>query len=102
MIRIAIENIFFFMLPTLLYIAWVAFADDEWAGLSTVIRRAPLAWLFAAGAALMVATLVIFSSRSRNNPHDVYVPASIEDGKLEPGHSVPQPDAPPAGAPQKP
>jgi hypothetical protein len=100
MIRIVIENIFFFMLPTFIYIVWIAFAEDEWVGLPTIVRKAPLLRLFVAGAALMLATLVIFSSRSHNNPHDVYVPPSVEGGKLEPGHSVPpvepQSSAPPA------
>jgi hypothetical protein len=96
MIRIVIENIFLFMLPTVLYLAWVAFSENEWAGLPTVIREAPLLRLFVAGAALMIATLVTFSSRSHNNPHDVYVPPSIEDGKIEPGHTLRTPKPEPA------
>lgn len=96
MIRIVIENIFLFMLPTVLYLAWVAFTENEWAGLPTVIREAPLLRLFVAGAALMLATLVTFSSRSHNNPHDVYVPPSIEDGKIEPGHTLRTPKPEPA------
>ncbi len=93
MTRIILENVFFFMLPTFFYIAWIAFTEDEWAGLPTVVREAPLVRLFVAGAALMLATLVAFSSRSDNNPHDVYVPPMMEDGKLEQGHSVRVPDA---------
>ena len=96
MIRIVIENIFLFMLPTVLYLAWVAFTENEWAGLPTVIREAPLLRLFVAGAALIFATLVTFSSRSHNNPHDVYVPPSIEDGKIEPGHTIRTPNPEPA------
>lgn len=98
MIRIVVENIFFFMLPTFFYIAWIAFKEDEWSGLSEVIRRAPLLRLFAAGAALMLLTLVVLSSRSYNDPRDVYVPPAMEDGKIDPGHSIrvpnPQPDKP--------
>ncbi|MBA2126909.1 hypothetical protein DLM45_11860 [Hyphomicrobium methylovorum] len=93
MSRIVIENIFFFMLPTVAYIAWVAFKDDEWAGIGAVLRRAPLLRLFVAGAALMLATLVTFSSRSHNNPQDVYVPPSVQDGKLTPGHTIHEPPA---------
>ena len=88
MTRIVIENIFFFMLPTFLYIVWVAFRDDEWAGLPTIVSRAPLLRLFFAGAVLMLGTLIVFSSRSDNSPRDVYVPPSVEDGKVEPGHSI--------------
>jgi hypothetical protein len=91
MIRIVVENIFFFMLPTFFYIAWVAFKEDEWSGLSDVIRKAPLLRLFAAGAALMLATLVVLSSRSYNDPSDVYVPPSMEDGKIDPARSIREP-----------
>jgi uncharacterized protein DUF6111 len=94
MIRVVIENIFFFMLPTLVYIMWVAFREDEWAGLPTVLSRLPLLRLFLAGAALMIGTLIVFSSRSHNNPQDVYVPPSVEGGKVEPGRSIHEP-APP-------
>lgn len=101
MIRIVIENIFFFLLPTLLYIMWVAFKEDEWAGLPSIVARAPLFRLFFAGAALMLGTLVAFSSRSHNDPRDVYVPASMEDGKLAPAHSVhiPEPAEPQTAKP---
>ncbi|HET6390154.1 DUF6111 family protein [Hyphomicrobium sp.] len=94
MTRIVIENIFFFMLPTLVYVMWIAFKEDEWAGLPTIVNRAPLFRLFFAGAALMLVTLVAFSSHSNNDPHDVYVPASLEDGKLEPPRSIHVPEKP--------
>ncbi|AGK58926.1 hypothetical protein HYPDE_36273 [Hyphomicrobium denitrificans 1NES1] len=98
MIRIVIENVFFFLLPTLFYIAWVAFRDDEWSGLAGIIREAPLLRLFIAGAALMLTTLIAFSSRTYNAPHDVYVPQSMQDGKLEPGRTIratePEPEKP--------
>jgi hypothetical protein len=92
MIRIVIENIFFFLLPTLIYIVWIAFTEDEWAGLPTVLRKAPLLRLFVAGAALMFTTLILFSSRSGNRPQDIYVPPSLEGGKLEPGRSLKAPE----------
>jgi hypothetical protein len=88
MIRIVFENIFFFLLPTLFYIAWIAFRDDEWSGLPAIVRRAPLLRLFIAGAALMLLTLIAFSSRSHNSPNDVYVPQSMHDGNLEPGRAI--------------
>lgn len=92
MIRIVIENIFFFLLPTFLYIIWIAFSEDDWAGLTTVLSRAPLVRLFIAGAALMLGTLVAFSSGTYNSPNDIYVPASVVNGKLEPGHSIHEPE----------
>jgi hypothetical protein len=88
MIRILVESIFLFLLPTFLYLAWVAFSEDEWPGWPVLAREAPLLPLFAAGAALMLATLIFFSSGSYNSPEDVYVPPSYENGKIDPGHSV--------------
>lgn len=92
MTRIVIENVFFFMLPTLVYVMWIAFKEDDWVGLPTIVSRAPLFRLFFAGAALMLVTLVAFSSHSDNSPHDVYVPASLEDGKLAPSRSIHTPE----------
>ena len=89
MIRIVIENIFFFLLPSLLYIAWIAFQRDDWPGLGDVVRTAPLVYLFMAGAALMLTVLVLFSSRSHNQPTDVYAPPVFKDGHVQPGHTVP-------------
>jgi Family of unknown function (DUF6111) len=88
MIRIVIENIFFFLIPTFGYIAWVAFSRNDWPGLGEVIKRAPLLNLFIAGAILMFTTLILFSSRSHNTPDEAYVPPVFRDGKLQPGRAV--------------
>jgi hypothetical protein len=88
MIRIVVENIFFFLLPTLFYIAWVAFRDNEWSGLGKIFRDAPLFKLFIAGAALMLTTLIAYSSRSHNSPQDDYVPQSMQDPKLDPRRTI--------------
>ncbi|MEQ1671271.1 MAG: DUF6111 family protein [Hyphomicrobium sp.] len=89
MIRIVIENIFVFLVPTLVYVAWIAFMRNDWPGLYTVLRAAPLLNLFVLGAALMFGSMVAVSSRTRNAPGDTYVPPAIQDGKLQPGHAVP-------------
>jgi hypothetical protein len=94
MIRIVIEIIFWFLLPTFLYIIWIAFSENDWAGLTTVLSRAPLVRLFFAGAGLVLGTLVAFSSRTYHNPTDVYVPASVVDGKLQPAQSIHEPQPP--------
>ena len=64
-------------------------------GLADGRSRSSLLRLFVAGAALMLGTLVTFSSRSHNGPQDVYIPPSVEDGKIEPGHTlrVPNPES---------
>jgi hypothetical protein len=91
MIRIVIENIFFFLLPTLLYVAWIAFRRNDWPGVFTILREAPLGKLFIAGAILMLTTLVLLSSRSTNMPRDVYEPPVMRDGVLQPGRRIPAP-----------
>jgi hypothetical protein len=40
----------------------------------------------------MFTTLILFSSRSGNRPQDIYVPPSLEGGKLEPGRSLKAPE----------
>ncbi|MFT3730032.1 MAG: DUF6111 family protein [Hyphomicrobium sp.] len=96
MIRIVIENVFFFLLPTFLYVVWVAFSKEQWPGLMTTLSEAPLIRLFFAGAALMLGTLIFFSTGVSNNPNDDYVPASVVNGKLEPARSVHEPETKPS------
>lgn len=86
MIRVVLENIIFFLLPTISYLVWVAFKRDDWPGLWKVLMTAPLLKLFVAGAALMIGMLFIFSSSSGHKPGESYTPPSYQDGKLEPGH----------------
>lgn len=97
MIRIIIENILLFLLPTLLYLAYTLLvremagptqdasgdASRTHAGL---LDDAPLVYLLAAGMALVVATLVAFGSTSGGKPNEPYTPAEIEDGHVKPGH----------------
>ena len=89
MIRIVIENVFFFLVPTLVYIAWIAFTRNDWPGIGAVIKAAPLLKLFALGAGMMLVALVAISSRSGNTPDEAYAPPVYKDGKLQPGHPIP-------------
>ena len=52
MIRIVAENIVLFLLPTIVYIAYVYLTREEKPGASSMLDDAPLIWLFVAGAAL--------------------------------------------------
>lgn len=85
MIRIVAENILLFLLPTLIYVAYIYLTREERPGAARVLDDAPLIWLFAAGAALVIATLVIFGSVSGGKPGQVYVPPVLKDGRIEPG-----------------
>jgi hypothetical protein len=94
MIRIVIENILLFLLPTILYVTYMLLTRDQGAsqtpsglpGATRVLDDAPLLWLFVAGAALVIATLVAFGSTSGGKPGQHYEPPVLKDGKIEPGH----------------
>lgn len=95
MMRIVIECLFVFLVPSLLYLVWVAYEARDWPGLGSVVSRAPLLKLFVAGATLMLVTLLFLSSRTRNSPNEAYVPPSFKNGHLEPGHTAPLPQLSP-------
>lgn len=86
MIRIVIENIIVFLIPTLIYVAWIAFRRNQWPGLFRVLSDAPLVWLFVSGATLMLSALLLFSSSSGGRPGEAYVPPSLQNGEIVPGH----------------
>lgn len=94
MIRIIIENMLLFLLPTFAYLGWVMITRPE------TIRRdekgrvrpvemlndAPLLWLASAGALLVVVTLIAFGTTSGGKPGQHYYPPVLKDGRIEPGH----------------
>jgi len=83
MIRIVIENILLFLLPTLLYLIFVAATRDN--NHKELLEGAPLAWLMVAGTVLVVTVLATYGSNTNGKPSEIYVPPSMKDGKIEPG-----------------
>ncbi len=96
MIRTVIENILLFLLPTLLYLAWVLFqrsraeardADSpDQQAMTHLLDDAPLLWLFVTGALLVIVTLTAFGSSSGGRPGQHYQPSILKDGKIQPSH----------------
>jgi hypothetical protein len=97
MIRTVIENLLLFLLPTFLYAAWVLFqrsreesreddADAPQSGIAHVLDDAPLLWLFASGALLVIVTLAAFGTSSGGKPGQHYQPSILKDGKIQPSH----------------
>lgn len=86
MIRIVAENILLFLLPTIIYVAYIYLTRDEKPGALRVLDDAPLIWLFVAGAAVVIITLVSFGSVTGGKPGQTYTPPSFKDGKIQPGH----------------
>jgi uncharacterized protein DUF6111 len=86
MTRVVLENVLLFLLPTVLYVGYVYFTREPGRGTTRVLDEAPLIWLFVAGALLVIVTLVAFGSTSGGKPGQQYVPPTIKDGKIVPGH----------------
>jgi hypothetical protein len=87
MIRVVIENILLFLLPTVAYIiyVYVGRGQEEAASPGAILSQAPLVWLFLAGALLVIITLVAFGSTSGGRPGQAYEPPAMKDGRIEPG-----------------
>lgn len=86
MIRIVAENILLFLLPTIIYVAYVYMTREDKGGAARVLDDAPILWLFVAGIAVVLVTLATFGSISGGKPGQVYVPPVLKDGRIEPGH----------------
>ena len=80
-----IRSILLVLLPTLIYVAYIYMTREEKPDAARVLHDAPLIWLFVAGAALVIATLVIFGSISSGKPGQTHVPPVFKDGRIEPG-----------------
>lgn len=89
MIRIVIENLLLFLLPTVMYVAYVYLTRGRNGGDEKskrgVLDDAPLIWLFGAGAVLVMFVLIMFGNTSGGKPDQGYTPPSFEGGKVSPG-----------------
>jgi hypothetical protein len=83
--RLIAFNILFFLLPFIIYGAWL-FATRGSVRNSSDWPVKTIAWLAITGAVLMLVTIVFFVSFSGGAPGTRYVPAKIENGVLVPGH----------------
>lgn len=102
MIRIVIENIILLLLPSLVYFAYIYLTVSTAKDRSKAVNDAPLLWLFALGACLVLLVLLTFGSNSGSRPGDVYTPPVFRDGKIVPGQldgDKPAKNEAPASAP---
>ena len=85
MIRVVIENVLLFLLPTAMYLGYVLLTRRV-TGAAGLIDDAPLVWLFVAGALLVAATLVYYATITPGGtPGQVYIPPRMKNGQIEPG-----------------
>ena len=88
MIRLILENILLFLLPTLLYVIFVMLrrSKDSDNTVARALDTAPLPLLFSVGFILMVSVLAYFGSQSNSGkPGQTYRPPELVDGKIKPG-----------------
>ena len=84
-----IENALLFLLPTVLYLAYVLLATDTTDATTgqrkqplQMLDEAPLVWLFAIGLLIMVATLLAFGTLQDQSIDKPYEPAIYKDGRI--------------------
>lgn len=87
MIRLIIENVLLFLLPTLMYLGYMYLVRSDKDKPANLLDDAPLIWLFAAGTLLVVIVLVVFGNVSGGQPGQPYQPPVFRDGKIQPGYS---------------
>lgn len=88
MIRLIIENILLFLLPTVLYVLYVMMRRSSQRDntVTRALESAPLVPLFGLGFVLMISVLAYFASRTTGGePGQTYRPPQVVDGKITPG-----------------
>jgi hypothetical protein len=85
MARFIAFNAIFFLLPFAGYAAWLI-ATRGTAGSATDWPVRTVGYLAITGAAILVASLVAFTTFSGAPPGSRYMPAKIQNGRLVPGH----------------
>ncbi len=83
MLRIALIDIVMFALPFLIYGAYMLATRS--ASPSTLWQGAPVLWLLAAGAMLLLITMATLISFSGGKPGGTYHPPSLQNGVVKPG-----------------
>ena len=88
MARVFAFNIFFFLLPFLLYAGYLLATKGSLRN-AEAWQLKTIGWLAVGGAVLMVGTLIIFLQVDTAPGDSVYRPARYVDGKIIPGEFVP-------------
>jgi hypothetical protein len=85
MLRVLLFNAVFFVLPFAAYAVWLAATRGSAGGPGDWTARTILS-LAVGGVVLMTIALVAFGSFRAAPPGGTYRPATIENGKIVPGH----------------
>jgi hypothetical protein len=85
MLRVVLTVIVPLVLPTALWLGWIA-ATKRAEASGGVWAVAPWPWLLAGGVALAAATLYVVNVGFGRQDEGRYVPPTVVDGQLVPGH----------------
>ena len=86
MIRIVIQNLFLFLLPTLLYLMFMVVRQRrEDSSFLRIVQSAPFLPLSVIGLVFMIVGLAVFGSHDEAKPGQAYRPPVFKDGKVRPG-----------------
>lgn len=77
------------LLPTAIYLLWVAVVSGPHEGTAISWAAMPWVWLAGAGALLLAVVLVVVTVHFGSPQEGVYVPPRLEDGQIVPGHIQP-------------
>jgi len=83
MLRIVIINILLFLLPFLIYAAFMIWVKGV--APSNLTRTKPILWLLVAGFACLLFGMVLLVEFSGGERDGTYLPSVIEDGVIQPG-----------------
>ena len=83
MLRIILINILLFLLPFLIYAAYVVWVKGVAA--NRAMAGAPFLWLILAGLGILVVGLLTLVEFSGGDREGTYKPSVIEDGVIKPG-----------------
>lgn len=85
MIRIVLINVLLLLFPVLLYFSYVYLRHRDRPN-EEILSNAPIFWLLAFGAVLMLGSLIFFGKWEGGAPGKQYVPPVYRDGVIVPGH----------------
>jgi hypothetical protein len=94
MLRVCLTIVLPLLVPTALYLAWVGLVGGPRDGGALSWTAIPWVWLAGAGAVLLAIVLFVVTVGFGTTQQGVYVAPQWHDGRIVPGHIVPDPTGP--------
>lgn len=91
MLRVVLTIVLPLLLPTALYLLWIATLGSAQEGGAISWAAVPWLWLAGAGAVVLAVVLFVVTVHFGAPQEGVYVPPRWEDGRVVPGHMEPKP-----------